>query len=56
MPVFSHQSNLMSDPKARKVIVIENPLLPTRVKEMIARVLFENLQVRPPPSAPDSHR
>lgn len=40
-------SNLMSDPKARKVIVIESPLLPTQVKEMIARVLFDNLQVRP---------
>lgn len=35
----------MSDPKARKVIVIENPLLPTRVKEVIAEVLFDNLQV-----------
>ena len=41
--------HLMSDPKARKVIVIENPLLPTRVKEVIAEVLFDNLQVRLPP-------
>ncbi|KAI5478184.1 hypothetical protein MNV49_005351 [Pseudohyphozyma bogoriensis] len=39
---FNH---LMSDPKARKVIVLENALLSTKVKEMIARVLFENLQV-----------
>ncbi|KAK4702740.1 actin-related protein 10, partial [Phenoliferia sp. Uapishka_3] len=38
-------NNLMSDPKARKVIVIENALMSTRVKTMIARVLFENLQV-----------
>jgi actin-related protein 10 len=36
----------MTDPKSRKVIVIENPLLPTRIKEMIARALFEDLQVR----------
>ena len=36
----------MIDPKTRKVIVLENPLLPNRVKEMIARVLFDNLQVR----------
>lgn len=35
----------MADPKARKVILVENALLPTRVKEMIARILFENLQV-----------
>ncbi|GAA5903287.1 hypothetical protein JCM5296_005654 [Sporobolomyces johnsonii] len=39
---FDH---LMTDPKTRKVLVVENPLLPTRVKEMIARVLFDNLQV-----------
>lgn len=38
-------SHLMTDPKSRKVIVVENPLLSTRVKEMIARVLFGNLQV-----------
>ncbi|BGP00548.1 Fungal specific actin related protein [Rhodotorula toruloides ATCC 204091] len=37
--------NLMIDPKTRKVIVVENPLLSTRVKEMIARVLFDNLQI-----------
>jgi len=42
----STDRHLMSDPKARKVIVIENPLLPTRLKEVIAEVLFDNLQVR----------
>lgn len=36
----------MTDPKSRKVIVLENPLLPTRIKEMIARCLFEDLLVR----------
>ncbi|KAL8286464.1 hypothetical protein RQP46_004481 [Phenoliferia psychrophenolica] len=39
---FNH---LMSDPKARKVIVVENALMSTKVKAMIARVLFDNLQV-----------
>ncbi|KAL7415659.1 actin-domain-containing protein [Mrakia frigida] len=37
--------HLMTDPKSRKVIVLENPLLPTRIKEMLARCLFEDLQV-----------
>jgi actin-related protein 10 len=41
---FNH---LMTDPKSRKVIVIESPLLPTRIKEMLARILFSNLNVRP---------
>lgn len=40
------RSHLMTDPKSRKVIVLENPLLPTRFKEMIARRLFEDFQVR----------
>ncbi|GAA5972583.1 hypothetical protein JCM11641_001911 [Rhodosporidiobolus odoratus] len=39
---FDH---LMVDPKTRKVIVLENPLLSTAVKDMIARVLFDNLQI-----------
>ncbi|BGP19168.1 hypothetical protein JCM10213v2_007255 [Rhodosporidiobolus nylandii] len=30
--------NLMVDPKTRKVIVVENPLLSTAVKDMIARI------------------
>ncbi|KAF9524875.1 actin-like ATPase domain-containing protein [Crepidotus variabilis] len=34
--------SLLADPKARKVILIEHPLLPLYVKEMIARILFEN--------------
>ncbi|KAM0754774.1 actin-like ATPase domain-containing protein [Meredithblackwellia eburnea MCA 4105] len=38
-------NTLMTDPKTRKVIVVENPLLSTKVKEMITRVLFGNLQV-----------
>ncbi|BGP26873.1 hypothetical protein JCM10295v2_005835 [Rhodotorula toruloides] len=37
--------NLMIDPRTRKVIVVENPLLSTRVKDMIARILFDNLQI-----------
>lgn len=36
----------MTDPRTRKVIIVENPLLSTRVKEMIASILFDNLQVR----------
>ena len=41
--------SLLTDPKARKVILIEHPLLPLYIKEMLARILFENLQVRAPP-------
>ncbi|WWC65654.1 uncharacterized protein I303_108275 [Kwoniella dejecticola CBS 10117] len=37
--------HLMTDSKARKVIVIENTFLPIGVKEHIARALFDNLQV-----------
>ncbi|KAE8241901.1 hypothetical protein A4X13_0g7212 [Tilletia indica] len=36
---------LMCDPKARRVIVIENPLTPTVVKECIYSVLFKRLHV-----------
>ncbi|KAF8896113.1 actin-domain-containing protein [Infundibulicybe gibba] len=36
-----HQS-LLTDPKARKVILVEHPLLPIYVKDIIARILFEN--------------
>lgn len=39
------RSELMADPKTRKVIVLENPMLPTRVKQTIARTLFESLQI-----------
>jgi actin-related protein 10 len=45
----------MTDPKARKVLVVENPLLPLRVKELIARVLFENIQVSPKRKAQYEH-
>ena len=37
---------LLTDPKSRKVIIVEHPLLPLYVKDMIAAALFENLQVR----------
>ncbi|GFZ50090.1 hypothetical protein JCM24511_07843 [Saitozyma sp. JCM 24511] len=36
---------LMTDPKARKVIVLENTFLPRYVKEHIAQALFDNLKV-----------
>ncbi|PPQ69011.1 hypothetical protein CVT24_000086 [Panaeolus cyanescens] len=36
-----HES-LLADPKARKVIIVEHPLLPLYIKEIIARVLFDN--------------
>lgn len=38
-------SELMADPKTRKVIVLENPMLPTQVKQIIARTLFESLSI-----------
>ncbi|KAJ2921941.1 hypothetical protein H1R20_g15153, partial [Candolleomyces eurysporus] len=34
--------SLLTDPKARKVIIVEGPLLPIYIKEMMARILFEN--------------
>ncbi|THV07215.1 actin-like ATPase domain-containing protein [Dendrothele bispora CBS 962.96] len=46
--------SLLTDPKARKVIIVENPLLPLYIKEAIARILFENLQV-PSVSFASSH-
>lgn len=39
-------SSLLTDPKSRKILLVEHPLLPLYVKEMLARVLFNNLQVR----------
>ncbi|EJD49546.1 actin-like ATPase domain-containing protein [Auricularia subglabra TFB-10046 SS5] len=36
--------SLLTDPKSRKVIIIEHPLLPLSVKETLARILFNNLQ------------
>ena len=38
-------SILLTDPKSRKVILVEHPLLPVYVKDMFARALFGNLQV-----------
>ncbi|KAH9928381.1 actin-domain-containing protein [Fomitopsis serialis] len=37
--------SLMTDPKSRKVILVEHPLLPLHIKDIIARILFDNLQV-----------
>ncbi|KAI0252628.1 fungal-specific actin related protein [Lactifluus subvellereus] len=37
--------SLLTDPKSRKVIIIEHPLLPVYVKDTLAKILFENLQV-----------
>ncbi|GJE94573.1 actin-domain-containing protein [Phanerochaete sordida] len=37
--------SLLTDPKSRKVIIIEQPLLPLHIKEALARILFNNLQV-----------
>ncbi|KAJ3088322.1 hypothetical protein HK102_009040 [Quaeritorhiza haematococci] len=40
-----YHNYLLTDPKQRKVILCENPLLPVAVKKVIIKVLFENLQV-----------
>lgn len=37
---------LLADPKSRKVILVEHPLIPVVVKDAIVRVLFLNLHVR----------
>ncbi|KAI9512350.1 actin-domain-containing protein [Russula earlei] len=37
--------SLLTDPKSRKIIIVEHPLLSVYVKEMLAKILFENLQV-----------
>ncbi|EKM58531.1 uncharacterized protein PHACADRAFT_117568 [Phanerochaete carnosa HHB-10118-sp] len=37
--------SLLTDPKSRKVIIVEQPLLPLHIKEALARILFNNLQV-----------
>jgi actin-related protein 10 len=44
-PSYLYFSSLLTDPKSRKILVIEHPLLPLYVKEMVARILFNNLQV-----------
>lgn len=37
--------SLLTDPKSRKVILVEHPLLPLYIKDALAKVLFGNLQV-----------
>ncbi|KAJ7650101.1 fungal-specific actin related protein [Roridomyces roridus] len=37
--------SLLTDPKARKVILVEHALLPLYIKDIMARILFDNLQV-----------
>ncbi|KAN0135543.1 Actin domain containing protein [Lactarius tabidus] len=37
--------SLLTEPKSRKVIIVEHPLLPVYVKDIFAKILFENLQV-----------
>jgi actin-related protein 10 len=37
---------MQADPKARKVIVLENTFMPSYIKEDIAQALFDNLKVR----------
>jgi len=44
--------HLLTDPKQRKVIVCESPLAPIALKQTIAKVLFEKLQVRETMVAP----
>ncbi|KAF9042016.1 actin-like ATPase domain-containing protein [Hymenopellis radicata] len=46
--------SLLTDPKARKVILVEHPLLPLYIKEMMTKILFENLLV-PSVSFASSH-
>ncbi|WWD04122.1 hypothetical protein V865_002188 [Kwoniella europaea PYCC6329] len=41
----TYVKHLMTDSKARKVIILENTYLPIAVKEHIARALFDNLHV-----------
>ncbi|KAI9566808.1 actin family [Boletus coccyginus] len=46
--------SLLTDPKSRKVILVEHPLLPLYIKDIFAKVLFGNLQV-PSVSFASSH-
>lgn len=36
---------LLTEPKSRKVIICESPLLPIVVKQTIARILFDYFQI-----------
>lgn len=42
---IAYSNYLMVDPKQRKVLLVENPFMPTLVKDMLCRILFDNLQV-----------
>lgn len=42
---FQINSYLLTDPKQRKIIICESPLAPVRVKQVVAKVLFQNFQV-----------
>ncbi|EIW83785.1 actin-like ATPase domain-containing protein [Coniophora puteana RWD-64-598 SS2] len=42
---FVFHKALLTDPKSRKIILVEQPLMPIYIKDMIARILFNNLQV-----------
>ncbi|KAF8340324.1 actin family [Cantharellus anzutake] len=37
--------SLLTDPRSRKVILVEHPMLQLAVKEALAQVMFENLQI-----------
>ncbi|KAI5450353.1 hypothetical protein NCC49_003135 [Naganishia albida] len=41
--VYSH--DLLTESRSRKVIIVENALLPNRIKQLISEVLFDNLKV-----------
>ena len=45
LPSSGVSSELMTDPKARKVLVLENPMLPMPIKTIIASTLFDLLSV-----------
>ncbi|RKP10767.1 actin family [Thamnocephalis sphaerospora] len=36
---------LLTDPRQRKVLICESPLMPTEIKNMLARILFQSFQV-----------
>ena len=38
-------SYLLTEPRQRKVLICEPPLMPVKIKEMLARILFEHFQV-----------
>lgn len=40
-----YQDVLMTDPSQRKVILVENPLIPSVIREYVYEILFDNLRV-----------